>query len=113
MKGIAGFKEFIRKQGVLGLAIGFILGGAISKFVSSLVSDIINPLLSGLIGGDGNLSEKVISVRNVDVHYGAFISTGIDFIVIAFVIYFGIKFLKIDEEQIGKVDASKVGSFDK
>jgi len=35
MKG--GFTTFLRKQGVVGLAVGFILGGAISKVVSSLV----------------------------------------------------------------------------
>ena len=37
------FINFIRKQGVIGLAIGFILGGAVSKLVSALVSDISTP----------------------------------------------------------------------
>ena len=38
-----GFLNFIREQGVVGLAIGFILGGAISKLVAALVNDLINP----------------------------------------------------------------------
>ena len=39
-----GFLEFVREQGVVGLATGFILGGAVSKVVTSLVTDIINPV---------------------------------------------------------------------
>jgi len=35
-----GFLDFIREQGVVGLAVGFILGGAVSKLVASLVADI-------------------------------------------------------------------------
>ena len=52
-----GFTDFIREQGVVGLAVGFILGGAVSKVVSSLVSDIINPVLGIVLGAAGNLSE--------------------------------------------------------
>lgn len=37
------FIKFIREQGVIGLAIAFILGGAVAKVVSSLVKDIIQP----------------------------------------------------------------------
>ena len=39
-----GFMDFIRTQGVVGLAVGFILGGAVSKVVAALVTDVINPL---------------------------------------------------------------------
>jgi len=42
---MAQFVDFIRKQGVAGLAIGFILGGAVSKVVTALIEDIINPLV--------------------------------------------------------------------
>ncbi len=39
------FLNFIREQGIIGLATGFILGGAVSKVVSSLVGDIIQPII--------------------------------------------------------------------
>ena len=45
-----GFLDFIREQGVVGLAVGFILGGAVSKLVASLVNDLINPLLGAALG---------------------------------------------------------------
>ena len=47
-KGIwAEFKDFLGKSGVLGLAIGFIMGTYIGKVVSALVQDIMRhqPLL--------------------------------------------------------------------
>ena len=40
-----GFIDFIREQGVIGLAIAVILGGAVNKLVASLVGDIIQPLI--------------------------------------------------------------------
>ncbi len=102
MKGLRGFKEFIKSQGVVGLAVGFILGGAISKFVASLVSDIINPILNGLLGGVEDFNTKVFYVGKAAIHYGSFINSGIDFIVIALVVYFGVKILRIDQDQIKK-----------
>lgn len=42
-ENMKGFIEFIKKQNVVSLAIGFMLGGAVSKVVSSVVVDIINP----------------------------------------------------------------------
>lgn len=62
-----GFVEFIKSQGVIGLAIGFILGGAVSRVVSSLVSDIINPLLGIVLGAAGNLSEAHIQVGEAKI----------------------------------------------
>lgn len=110
IRGVSGFSEFIKKQGVVSLAIGFILGGAVSKFVSSLVSDIINPILNGLLGGVDDLEKATYKVGQVSIHYGTFLNNGIDFIVIALVVYAGVKILRIDQEQIQKIDIGKVGT---
>ncbi len=91
-----GFLEFVREQGVVGLAVGFIMGGAISKVVSSLVNDIINPLLGIALGAAGNLSDAKWQVGEAEILWGKFLSGLIDFAVIALVIYFGVKLLKID-----------------
>lgn len=101
-KQINGFKDFLRNQGVLPLAVGFILGGAVSKLVTSLVSDIIYPILSGLLGGVEGLEEKYFMIGNASIKYGIFINTLIDFIVVAFVVYIGIKILGIDEDRLKK-----------
>ncbi len=88
--------DFIREQGVVGLAVGFILGGAVSKIVSSLVDNIINPLIGALLGKVA-LADKAFSVGAISIKYGAFISTMVDFIVIAAVVYFGVKALGLDK----------------
>lgn len=92
-----GFIEFIRSQGVVGLAVGFILGGAVSKVVASLVSDIINPLLGIILGAAGNLSEASWQVGEASIMWGSFVATSIDFIVIAAVVYYGVSFFKLDK----------------
>lgn len=95
-KKLQGFMDFIREQGVVGLAVGFILGGAVSKIVSSLVENIINPLV-GLALGKVDLADKAVEMGSATLKYGAFISTVVDFIIVAAVIYFGIKALGLDK----------------
>lgn len=92
-----GFVEFIREQGVVGLAVGFILGGAVSKLVSALVTDLINPLLGVALGTVGGLKSASFSVGSATFLYGDLISVLIDFIIVAFVVYFGVKLLRLDE----------------
>jgi len=91
------FLDFIREQGVVGLAVGFILGGAVSKVVSSLVEDIINPLLSIILGATGNLGTASLKIGVVSISYGHFLTVFVDFVVIAFVVYFIVKGLGIDK----------------
>lgn len=90
-----GFISFIREQGVVGLATGFILGGAVSKTVSSLVDNVINPIV-GILLGKVALADKVLDVGGVALKYGAFISTLVDFVIVAGVVYFGVKSLGLD-----------------
>jgi len=92
-----GFIDFVRDQGVIGLAVGFILGGAVSGLVSSLVEDIINPILGVALGAAGNLADAHIAIGEAKIMWGSFVNTGIDFLVIALVVYFGVKLLKLDK----------------
>lgn len=93
---VKGFREFLLKHQVLGLAVAVIVGGAIGKVVSSLVADIIMPLVSLLIPGGEWRTAKLILSKTVGadgkevvnaVSYGNFAGSIIDFIVIAACIY--------------------------
>jgi len=97
-----GFIEFVRQQGVVGLAVGFILGGAVSKLVSALVEDIISPILALGLSNLENLQEAYIQIGAAKIMWGNFLNVLIDFVVIALVVYFGVKILKLD-----KLDAKK------
>ena len=93
---LEGFITFIREQGVVGLAVGFILGGAVSKIVSSLVDDVINPLIGLILGGAGDLKELVVHIGGTTLKYGSFIATMVDFAIIAAVVYFVFEGLGLD-----------------
>lgn len=92
-----GFIDFIREQGVVGLAVGFILGGAVSKVVAALVADIINPILGIAIGAAGGLKAASINVGSAKILYGDLISVSIDFLVVALVVYYGVKLVGLDK----------------
>jgi large conductance mechanosensitive channel len=92
-----GFLDFVREQGVVGLAVGFILGGAVSKLVAALVEDIISPILSLGLQNIENLSEAYVQIGEAKIMWGDFLNVLIDFLVIALVVYYGVKLLKLDK----------------
>ncbi len=99
---VGGFFEFIREQGVVSLAVGFILGGSITKLVTALVNDIITPTIGIFIGSVKTLNDAKWIVGNAEILWGNFAATTIDFIVVAFVVYVGVKIFGID-----KIDKKK------
>jgi large conductance mechanosensitive channel len=92
-----GFLDFIREQGVVGLAVGFILGGAVSKLVTALVTDLISPVLGIGLSNLKNLKDAYLQIGAARVMWGDFVNVFIDFIVVALVVYFGVKSLKLDK----------------
>ncbi|HMR01284.1 MAG: MscL family protein [Candidatus Gracilibacteria bacterium] len=92
-----GFLNFIREQGVVGLAVGFILGGAISKVVTALVENIINPFVGIFLGKVGDLSSASWTIGSSQIMWGAFVTTLIDFVIVALVVYVGVKILKVEK----------------
>jgi large conductance mechanosensitive channel len=90
------FIKFIQSQGVIGLAVGIVMGTAVTKLVAALVTDIINPLIGILLGKVGDLSKVFIQIGSAKILLGSFISSLIDFLIIAFVVYFATKILKFD-----------------
>ncbi|MEX0690167.1 MAG: MscL family protein [Candidatus Paceibacterota bacterium] len=97
-----GFIEFIRERGVIGLAIGFMMGGAVSKLVASFVGDIINPVISGLFKDIDSLADSSFSIGSAEILWGNFAVVLVDFVIIALVIYFifrGLGLEKLDKKK--------------
>lgn len=99
MKKVQGFIEFIREQGVVGLAIGFILGGSVTVLVKSLVDDIINPLVGLLLGKAKDFNDYAFHVGGATIKWGSFTNNLINFLIIALVVYAGFKVLRLDKLQ--------------
>ncbi|MFO0955487.1 MAG: large conductance mechanosensitive channel protein MscL [Candidatus Saccharibacteria bacterium] len=106
-KHIYGFMDFIREQGVVGLAVGFILGAAVAKVVSSLVNDIVNPLVGLALGSADGLKSANFKLAGATIAYGSFLATLLDFAIIAAVVYFGVKILGLDRMDKKKDKAEK------
>ena len=83
------FKEFAMKGNVMDMAIGVIIGGAFQKIVTSLVNDIIMPAIA-VFTGKVNFSNLVFTIGNSSIKYGSFITTVVDFLIIAFSIFIAI-----------------------
>ena len=84
-KFIEEFKAFALRGNVMDMAIGVIIGGAFTSIVTSLTENIINPIL-GLFGGT-DLSSFVLNIGGVELRYGAFITSIINFLIMAFVLF--------------------------
>ncbi|MBP7859568.1 MscL family protein [Patescibacteria group bacterium] len=101
-KHLFGFTHFIRSQGVVGLAVGIILGGSVKELVTALINDIINPILGFVLGAGGNLKLATLQIGPVILLWGHFLGVLIDFAVIAAVVYFFVKgfgFDKLDKKE--------------
>ena len=90
------FTEFISRGNVMDMAVGVIIGGAFTAIVTSLVNDMIMPLLS-LITGGLDFSAMCIALGEgeeaASFNYGNFIAAVINFLLIAFVIFWMIKLI--------------------
>ena len=115
MSLIKEFKAFASRGNVIDMAVGIIIRAAFGKIVSSFVADIIMPPI-GIILGGVNFSDLSIVLQaaqgdapSVVIAYGKFIQTIIDFTIIAFAIFMGLKAintLKRKEEEAPKAPAA-------
>ncbi len=102
------FRQFAVKGNMIDLAIGIIIGTAFGKIVSSFVQDVIMPPI-GLLLGNVDFTDLAVILKPavgdtpaVTLNYGVFITTIIDFLIIAFVVFMLIKainMMKRKEEE--------------
>ena len=103
------FKEFALKGNIMDMAVGVVIGGAFQKIVNSLVNDIIMPAIS-VLTGNVDFSDLVLTVGNASIKYGNFITTIVDFLIIAFSIFLVVKYLnKLNKlKELGDLAATKL-----
>ena len=100
------FKSFILRGNVMDMAIGVIIGSAFASIVTALTDDFINPLING-IGGAEVAGEFKIYGGQV-IKYGDFITSVINFVIMAFILFVLLKtFNKILEFGKKKEEETK------
>jgi large conductance mechanosensitive channel len=103
-----GFVEFIRTQGVIGLAIGLVIGGAVATLVRSLIDNVIMPPLGLLLGSAEGIKGLSLIIGETSSgepalwKYGIFLNDLINFLVIALVVYLFVRILKMDRLDLKK-----------
>ena len=101
------FKTFAMRGNVIDLAIGVVIGGAFGKIITSFVNDVIMPPIGLLLGqvkfsdlfwvlkGDVPTGTSLDVAKTLEgvvtLKYGGFLSTIIDFVIVAFVIFLLVK----------------------
>ncbi|HXT12370.1 MAG TPA: large conductance mechanosensitive channel protein MscL [Candidatus Angelobacter sp.] len=105
------FKEFAMRGNVVDLAVGVVIGAAFGRIVTSLVNDIIMPPIGKLTGGvDFNDKFFILDRGKLEpgqhvtlaqakaagasvIGYGTFLSTVLDFLIVAFCIFLLVKLM--------------------
>jgi len=83
------FKAFALRGNVMSLAVGLIIGGAFQEIVTSLTENILSPVIGLFIGRNFDALEVV--ALGVTLRYGAFITSVVNFIILAFVVFLLVK----------------------
>jgi len=103
-RSVGGFVTFIREQGVVGLAVGLVLGTAVSAAVRSFIDNIVMPPLGYILGSaEGLKGVKLYIGRTGAEHKPTYLMTGqflndlINFLIIALVIYLVVHVLGFDK----------------
>jgi large conductance mechanosensitive channel len=93
------FKEFAMRGNVVDMAVGVVIGGAFGKVVSSFLNDVVMPPL-GMLTGGVDFTDKAVTLKPaaegakaVTLNYGSFITTCVDFVIVAFAIFVVVKIM--------------------
>jgi large conductance mechanosensitive channel len=100
------FRAFALKGNVVDLAVGVIIGAAFSRIVDSLVRDIVMPVIGAITGGAVDFSNKYVVLSGnvppgapldvaqksgVVLAWGNFVTVALNFVILAFVIFWMVK----------------------
>jgi large conductance mechanosensitive channel len=109
MSMLSEFRDFAIKGNVIDLAVAVIIGGAFGKIVDSLVKDVIMPVIGRVFGGldftnyyialgsppagySGPQTYEALTKAGVPLlAYGNFVTIVINFLILAFVIFWMVK----------------------
>jgi large conductance mechanosensitive channel len=118
MSMLRDFRDFAIKGNVIDLAVAVIIGGAFGKIVDSLVKDVIMPVIGRVTGGldfsnyfimlgsppagyAGPMTYEALTKAGVPLlGYGNFITIVINFVILAFIIFWMVKELSAAKRRL-------------
>jgi large conductance mechanosensitive channel len=124
MSMLRDFRDFAVKGNVIDLAVAVIIGAAFGKIVDSLVKDLIMPVVGRVFGGldfsnyfimlrpppagySGPMTYDALTKAGVPLlAYGNFITVAINFIILAFIIFWMVRQLASVKKRIDPAAAA-------
>jgi large conductance mechanosensitive channel len=102
MSFVKEFKEFAMKGNLVDLAVGFVMGAAFTKITTAFIDGMVMPLIGMIQGKDFNEWKWVLKPAQISadgkevaaavtVKYGTFITTTLEFVIVAMVMFLLIK----------------------
>jgi len=127
MSLIRDFRDFAVKGNVIDLAVAVIIGAAFGKIVDSLVKDVIMPVIGRVFGGldfsnyfivlapppagyAGPMTYEALTKAGVPLlAYGNFVTQVINFIILAFVIFWMVRQFAAAKARLDTAPAAPAG----
>jgi len=127
MSLIRDFRNFAVKGNVVDLAVAVIIGAAFGKIVDSLVKDVIMPVIGRVFGGldfsnyfivlapppagyNGPMTYEALTKAGVPLlAYGNFVTQVINFIILAFVIFWMVRQIAAAKARLDTTPAPPAG----
>jgi large conductance mechanosensitive channel len=124
MSMLKDFRDFAVKGNVIDLAVAVIIGAAFGKIVDSLVKDVIMPVIGRIFGGldfanyfimlapppagySGPMTYDALTKAGVPLlAYGNFITVVINFLILAFIIFWMVRQLASVKRKIDPASAA-------
>jgi len=124
MSMLKDFRDFAVKGNVIDLAVAVIIGAAFGKIVDSLVKDVIMPVIGRIFGGldfanyfimlapppagySGPMTYDALTKAGVPLlAYGNFITVVINFLILAFIIFWIVRELASVKRRIDPASAA-------
>lgn len=113
------FKEFALKGNLLDIAVGFVMGAAFNTVVKTFTTGIVSPLIGLLFKADfkdlkwilrdGVVNEEGIVEGEIILEYGAFLTSVLDFLIVAFVMFMIVKLFNAMRRNEEEVPAAPAG----
>jgi len=90
------FFKFIKSYGIIGVAIGIVMGQAVAKVITVIIEGLVMPIIEVVLPGN-KWQEAVLHLGRINIKLGLIIAALIDFFAISAVVFFVVKYILREE----------------
>ncbi len=91
------FQEFLKKQKVVGVAVGLTVGLAAVEMINRVLADLVSPIIAAIFGGAEIKDSLTVSIGDATLRFGDAIDAVLQFLIVAFAVYSVVKLIGADK----------------